>query len=190
MPPLDDVLQQARSGNPAAFAAIYKQHASSIFRYLRIRLANTATAEDFTSETFLRAWRKLPDFRPELGSFTGWLYTIANNLVRDHRKSSGYRCELLDGEHHDRPDPAQEVDLLALSRIEAGALRRYLGELSDLQRECLLLRFFAGLSVAEVATMMNKNTNSIRALQHRATRSLARLMAHELAACDMPLNIA
>ncbi|MGI6870627.1 RNA polymerase sigma factor [Amycolatopsis sp. 3B14] len=131
-------------------------NASSIFRYLRIRLANTATAEDFTSETFLRAWRKLPDFRPELGSFTGWLYTIANNLVRDHRKSSGYRRELLDGEHHDRPDPAQEVDLLALSRIEAGTLRRYLGELSDLQRECLLLRFFAGLSVAEVATMMNK----------------------------------
>lgn len=161
----------------AAFATIYRQHSVPIFRYLRMRVPSAAAAEDLTSEAFLRAWRKLPDFQPEIGSFTGWLYTIADNLARDYRKSARYRRELLDGEDHDGPVQAGGAEQLALARIEAAALRRSLGDLSEPQRQCLLLRFFAGLSVAEVAEVMNKNTNSVRALQHRAVRALATSMA-------------
>ncbi|MFJ4099323.1 RNA polymerase sigma factor [Amycolatopsis japonica] len=161
----------------AAFATIYRQHSVPIFRYLRMRVPSAAAAEDLTSEAFLRAWRKLPDFQPGAGSFTGWLYTIADNLARDYRKSARYRRELLDGEDHDGPDHLGGAEQLALARIEAAALRRSLADLSEPQRQCLLLRFFAGLTVAEVAEAMNKNPNSVRALQHRAVRALATSMA-------------
>ncbi|MEV0056523.1 sigma-70 family RNA polymerase sigma factor [Saccharopolyspora shandongensis] len=166
-----DLLVQARSGDQAAFATIYQEHAPPVFRYLRMRVPTAAVAEDLTSEAFLRAWRKLPDFRPDVGSFTGWLYTIADNLLRDHRKSARYRRELLDGKDHDGPDR------LALARIEAADRWLRLAELSEPQRECVLLRFLAGLSVAEVAESMNKNVNSVWALQHRAARALAASMA-------------
>ncbi|MGW7533937.1 RNA polymerase sigma factor [Amycolatopsis sp. NPDC054798] len=172
-----ELLGRARSGDQAAFAVIYQEHAPPVFRYLRMRVPTATVAEDLTSEAFLRAWRKLPDFRPDVGSFTGWLYTIADNLLRDHRKSARYRRELLDGKDHDGPDLRGGADRLALARIEAAALRRCLAGLSEPQRECLRLRFFAGLSVAEVAETMNKNPNSIRALQHRAVRTLATLLA-------------
>jgi RNA polymerase sigma-70 factor, ECF subfamily len=67
-----------------------------------------------------------------------------------------------------------------LSKVTRTALLQCVGQLGDDQRECIVLRFLQGLSVAETAKVMARNEGAVKALQHRAVRRLAALLPPEL----------
>jgi RNA polymerase sigma-70 factor (ECF subfamily) len=172
---LRDIVLRARAGESDAFAVLYDRYVDIVYRFVYYRVGTHALAEDLTSETFLRALRRMSVFTWQGKDFGAWLVTIARNLVLDHFKSSRHRLEIC------------TADLLEIDRWEEGPERAVLDsftyralfsavrELGSEQRECLVLRFLHGLSVAETAEIMGKNTGAIKALQYRATRSLARL---------------
>lgn len=159
-----------------AFGKLYERHADSVFRLLNAQLRVRAVAEDLASETFLRAWNNIARFQPQYGEFGGWIHVIARNLVRDHFKSSRYRWELLDGENYDAADLGRGPEALALRELEVAKLRRGIKQLTEDQRQCVMLRFVVGLTIAETAALMERNENSIKQLQHRGIRSLAKLI--------------
>ena len=105
---------------------------------------------------------------------SAWLYRIARNLVIDHQRR-GNRLKPLDEVEHTRHMSENPVEL-AEKRLDWEELRSALGELTDEQREVVVLKFVEDLQNQEVAAIVGKNEGSVKALQHRALRSLRRVL--------------
>ncbi|HEY0452216.1 sigma-70 family RNA polymerase sigma factor [Actinophytocola sp.] len=175
-----DLVHAAQEGDRSAFAELYDRYVDVVFRYVLFRVGDRELAEDVTSETFLRALRRITSVTYQGRDVGAWFVTIARNLVLDHVKSSRFRLEVATAE----VDDSRRVESGPEQQVLAGATRSALLEcvqqLGDDQRECIVLRFLQGLSVAETAAVMARNEGAVKALQHRAVRRLAQLLPPEL----------
>src|SRR5262249_45454597 len=77
-------------GDEAALSTLYRRHVGAIYRFILAQVREVQDAEDLTADPFARMLRGLAGFRGE-AAFRNWLYQIARNTVRNHRRSSGYR---------------------------------------------------------------------------------------------------
>ncbi|MFD3626729.1 ECF subfamily RNA polymerase sigma factor, BldN family [Streptomyces sp. NPDC058698] len=171
-----DLVERAQAGEAEAFGRLYDQYSDTVYRYIYYRVGGKATAEDLTSETFLRALRRIGTFTWQGRDFGAWLVTIARNLVADHFKSSRFRLEVTTGEMLDANEVERSPEDSVLESLSNAALIDAVRRLNPQQRECVTLRFLNGLSVAETARVMGKNEGAIKTLQYRAVRTLARLL--------------
>ncbi|MFI8102126.1 ECF subfamily RNA polymerase sigma factor, BldN family [Streptomyces sp. NPDC086023] len=171
-----DLVERAQNGEAEAFGRLYDQYSDTVYRYIYYRVGGKATAEDLTSETFLRALRRISTFTWQGRDFGAWLVTIARNLVADHFKSSRFRLEVTTGEMLDANEVERSPEDSVLESLSNAALLEAVRKLNPQQQECVTLRFLQGLSVAETARVMGKNEGAIKTLQYRAVRTLARLL--------------
>ncbi|WP_314171331.1 ECF subfamily RNA polymerase sigma factor, BldN family [Streptomyces winkii] len=174
-----DLVERAQSGDAEAFGRLYDQYSDTVYRYIYYRVGGKATAEDLTSETFLRALRRIGTFTWQGRDFGAWLVTIARNLVADHFKSSRFRLEVTTGEMLDANEVERSPEESVLESLSNAALLEAVRRLNPQQQECVTLRFLQGLSVAETARAMGKNEGAIKTLQYRAVRTLARLLPQD-----------
>ncbi|WP_330290285.1 ECF subfamily RNA polymerase sigma factor, BldN family [Streptomyces sp. NBC_00576] len=174
-----DLVERAQAGEADAFGRLYDQYSDTVYRYIYYRVGGKATAEDLTSETFLRALRRIGTFTWQGRDFGAWLVTIARNLVADHFKSSRFRLEVTTGEMLDANEVERSPEDSVLESLSNAALLDAVKRLNPQQQECVTLRFLQGLSVAETARVMGKNEGAIKTLQYRAVRTLARLLPED-----------
>ncbi|MGW3952541.1 ECF subfamily RNA polymerase sigma factor, BldN family [Streptomyces sp. NPDC004752] len=175
-----DLVERAQAGEAEAFGRLYDQYSDTVYRYIYYRVGGKATAEDLTSETFLRALRRISTFTWQGRDFGAWLVTIARNLVADHFKSSRFRLEVTTGEMLDANEVERSPEDSVLESLSNAALLDAVRRLNPQQQECVTLRFLQGLSVAETARVMGKNEGAIKTLQYRAVRTLARLLPDDV----------
>jgi RNA polymerase sigma-70 factor (ECF subfamily) len=169
----------AQGGDGEACAAIYVRYVDVVYRYVYYRVGSHHVAEDLTSETFVRALRRLDSYTWTGRDIAAWFVTIARNLVVDHVKSSRYRLEVTTGDMLDGDERAPSTESEVLERLRD---ERLLGAMRDLkpdQQECLSLRFLQGLSLAETAEVMGRSAGAVKQLQLRAVRSLHRALGGE-----------
>jgi len=172
------LVQRAQGGDAEAFGLLYDRYVDQVYRYIAYRVASTQVAEDLTSETFLRALRRIESFTWQGRDVGAWFVTIARNLVADHYKSGRYRLEMTTDDVAET-GAAQVIDGPERAVLEAmnnKVLLEAVKKLNAEQQECVVLRFLQGLSVAETAQVMGKNEGAIKALQYRAIRTLGRLL--------------
>ena len=174
------LVERAQAGETEAFGLIYDRYVDTVFRFVYFRVGNRQLAEDLTSDTFLRALKRIGSFTWQGRDLGAWLVTIARNLVADHFKSGRYRLEVttgdvLDADREDR-GPEGSPESAVVDHITNVALLTAVKQLNPEQQECIVLRFLQGFSVAETAQTMGKNEGAIKALQYRAVRALARLL--------------
>lgn len=174
------LVERAQAGEAEAFGLIYDRYVDTVFRFVYFRVGNRQLAEDLTSDTFLRALKRIGSFTWQGRDLGAWLVTIARNLVADHFKSGRYRLEVttgdvLDADREDR-GPEGSPEAAVVEHITNVALLTAVKQLNPEQQECIVLRFLQGFSVAETARAMGKNEGAIKALQYRAVRALARLL--------------
>ncbi len=174
------LVERAQAGEAEAFGLIYDRYLDTVFRFIYFRVGNRQLAEDLTSDTFLRALKRIGSFTWQGRDLGAWLVTIARNLVADHFKSGRYRLEVttgdvLDADREDR-GPEGSPEAAVVDHITNVALLTAVKQLNPEQQECIVLRFLQGFSVAETAQTMGKNEGAIKALQYRAVRALARLL--------------
>ncbi|MGN6162271.1 MAG: sigma-70 family RNA polymerase sigma factor [Marmoricola sp.] len=170
------LVELARSGDKSAFGELYDHYHAAVFRFLYYRVSSTTLAEDLTAETFFRALRGMSSFRWQGRDFGAWLMTIARNLAADHFKAGRTRLEQTteDTQTLDSTADGPEREVLALLTSEA--LRDALAKLPLEQRECVVMRFLEGLSIAETADIMGRSVGAIKQLQLRGIRNLAKLV--------------
>jgi RNA polymerase sigma-70 factor (ECF subfamily) len=172
------LVERAQAGDAEAFGELYDRYVDLVYRYIYYRVGTTQLAEDLTSETFLRALRRISTFTWQGRDVGAWFVTIARNLIADHYKSGRYRLEMTTDDIvesgsklvQDGPEGA------VLEAMQNKVLLEAVKQLNAEQQECIVLRFLQGLSVAETAQAMGKNDGAIKALQYRAIRSLGRLL--------------
>jgi RNA polymerase sigma-70 factor (ECF subfamily) len=173
--PDDDLVAAAKRGDPGAFEALYDAYAARVLGY--VRGLGVTDPEDTVSEVFVSVVRGLPRFRGTDNDFPAWLFTIAHRRAVDaHRRRTQRREESTDPttlpELEPTIDALDEVD----TRLSPSAATQALARLTTDQREVILLRVVADLSVAEAAAVLGKKPGAIKTLQRRALASLRRLL--------------
>jgi RNA polymerase sigma-70 factor (ECF subfamily) len=176
-PPLPEearLVEQAKSGDPEAFARLYDAYVERVSRYVYFRVADGCDMEDLVSQVFLKAWENLDRYKTGSSPFIAWLYTIARNLVIDHYRT---RKNILPLE--EAISLPSELDLPheeAQMHFDLEAMRDALQALSKDQQQALVLKYIAGLPNDSIAKIMNKQEGTIRGLQMRGLQTLARYM--------------
>jgi RNA polymerase sigma-70 factor (ECF subfamily) len=171
-----ELVAAAQQGDAEAYGDLYNRYRDVVFRFVLFRVGDRPLAEDLTSETFLRALRRLSSVSYQGRDVGAWFVTIARNLVLDHVKSSRYRLEVTTADMLDAAAYGYSPEIEVLEGAVAVELWRCVELLGRDQAECIDLRFRQGLSVAETAACMGRNEGAVKALQHRAVRRLAQLL--------------
>lgn len=166
-----ELVHKAKAGDQDAFTRLYDAYVSQVYRYIYYRVTDEQTAEDLTSQVFLRSWEHLARYRLD-GSFLAWLYTIARNAVIDRYRTRKEVVSLDDGLPLASEGPT--LDEQIETQFENRKLRNALQELTVDQQEVVTLKFIAGYSTDEIARKMGKRAGAVRALQMRALQALAR----------------
>jgi RNA polymerase sigma-70 factor (ECF subfamily) len=166
------LVELAQGGDREAFGQLYDAYVDTVHRYLFVRVGQRALAEDLTSETFVRALRRIDSFAWQGKDIAAWFITIARNLVADHVKSARFRFEVTTADMRDADvqvdGPAEEV----LARQRDERLVRAIRTLRPDQAECITLRFLQGLTLAETARVLGRSEGAVKQLQLRAIRAL------------------
>jgi RNA polymerase sigma-70 factor, ECF subfamily len=172
------LVELAQRGDAEAFGVLYERYVDTVYRYVYVRVGSQQLAEDITSETFLRALRRMDSFSWQGRDIAAWFVTIARNLITDNAKSARFRFEVSTADMLDadpRVEAAPEGEVLDRLRDE-----RLLGAVKNLkpeQAECVVLRFLQGLTLAETAKVLGKSEGAVKQLQLRAVRALHRELA-------------
>ncbi len=174
------LVRQAQDGDAEAFGRLYDHYVTMVHRYVYHRVGDRATAEDVTSETFVRALRRIDSLSFQGRDVGAWLVTIARNIIRDHVKSSRYRLEVTTADMRDADRATDGPEDAVVQLLANQELLACVQQLGSEQQECIVLRFMHGLSVSETAAIMGKKDGAIKALQHRAVRRLAGLLPEGL----------
>jgi len=170
------VLERAINADPVALGMLYDQYVDRIYSYIYHRVGQAEVAEDLTGQVFMRVLEAVRTGKPWRSSFSGWLYRIAHNQVIDYYRRNK-RATFVDVDEA-TPIASTEGDpvRLAESRLASQYLREALTEITEEQAQVITLRFLDDLSIAEVASIMDKTEGAIKALQYRAVLALRRVM--------------
>ena len=146
------------------FERLYAEEAAGLFSFLAYRTGDRALAEDLLADAFERALRGR--YNPRRGSAKTWLYSIALNALRDHLRRAA-----AEGRAYERVPNAPAGDPFA--DLEArDELTRGLARLSAQEREAISLRYGAGLTVPEMATVLGEPITTVEGRVYRALRRL------------------
>lgn len=174
------LVELARDGDAEAFGQLYDHYVSGVFRFIYYRVGSRQLAEDLTSETFVRGLKAIQRFTWQGKDFGAWLTTIARNLIADHFKSSRSRLEIVSDDIPEGRVPARSTEDDVLSLISNELLFDAVNSLPPEQRDCILMRFIQGMSIAETAAALKRSEGAIKQLQLRAVRSLAKRVPGDL----------
>ncbi len=174
------LVELARKGDTEAFGLLYDHYQGAVYRFLFYRTRSVALAEDLTSETFFRALRSMTGFRWQGKDFGAWLMTIARNLATDHFKAGRTRLELTTEDMGLHDDETEGPESAVLAGITNEILLDALAKLPGEQRDCVVMRFLQGMSIAETASVLGRSDGAVKQLQLRGIRNLAKLMPEGL----------
>jgi RNA polymerase sigma-70 factor (ECF subfamily) len=190
-----ELIERFKRGDRRAFEMLVVKYQRRIERLIARMVRDTALVEDIAQETFIRAYRALPQFRGESAFYT-WLYRIAVNSAKkalgdikrdpviteaafalsdDDDETSRFATELSDGE---TPE-----SLLASKEI-AATVNAAIGALSEDLRQAITLREIEGLSYEEIAEAMNCPIGTVRSRIFRAREAIAERLRPHIEAKD------
>ncbi len=174
------LIPACQRGDAGAVEGLYDLYADRIYHYVLARTGDVNAAEDLTADVFVRVIQHMHKFKLDAthpsASVSAWLYRIAANLVADYHRVRQRRPTVNIEDDvlltSTAPDPSQQAERRdALERL-SGALEK----LTEDQRLVVVCKFGEGMSNAQAAACLGKTEGAIEALQHRALRTLYRLI--------------
>lgn len=171
----DAVLIRRSLQEPEQFALVFDRHSDEIHRYVARRLGSEM-AEDVVAETFLTAFSKRARYDLDRPDARPWLYGIATNAVREHRRAEVRRNRMLARTR--TPGTVESFDERSAARVTAERLQprlaAILARLSAADRDLLLLIAWADLSYEEAAQALDVPVGTVRSRLHRIRKKVRR----------------
>lgn len=165
------------NGDPEAARALTARLAPRALGYATRLLGDRAEAEDVTQEAMLRLWRVARDWRSGEAQVSTWLYRVVTNLCTDLRRARVRRPGVA---LEEAPEVASTGPSAVSAMIEAdrmAALNAALAQLSERQRQAVVLRHIEGLPNPEIAAIMGLGVEAVESLTARGKRALAAILA-------------
>ena len=170
------LIEAARRLSERAWAEIYQRHAQQVYSYIYFRLGDQHVAEDLAADVFVKAIAGIKGYVYRGTPLLAWLYRIAHNVTVDYRKAQARRMQHRSDENaeevQERGDPLGELD-------ERSDMLNAIRALTEDQQQVIILRFYHGMSNAEVSRVMGKPEGAVKALQTRGLRSLRRVLSFD-----------
>jgi len=176
--PDDGLPEAAAEGDESAAATLYYRYADPVYRVCRRMIPDSQAAKDCAQETWIKIFKNIHRYQSGT-SFRAWAVTIAVHSAIDHcRKHSSHRMmDIRDHENHE----SFVQPLTPRSQMEEAELRQRVDQalrtLSLPQRTAFVLRHYEGLSLAEIAEVMNCSEGSVKTHVHRAVLALRQILA-------------
>ena len=166
------ILRESRV-RPERFAELFDAYHSEIYRYVASRLS-AGHADDLAAETFLVAFRGRARFEGTGGQVRAWLYGIATNLIRRHRRDEERKYRALG--RAAQPDPNHVDDDQILARVAAQGVQLELAAalraLKPADRDVLLLVALGELNYAQVALALDIPEGTVASRLNRARKAV------------------
>ena len=140
---------------------IYTEYSGKVMGYIRARIRSSADAEDIHSEVFEKILRKIEDFDETKASLNTWIFTITRNTVIDHFRRTKPTEELDENLSDDIGLDENLLNSETLSEL-AAALRK----LPEQMRDIIVLRYYDGKPLTEIAELMNLSYGAVK-LRHQ-----------------------
>jgi RNA polymerase sigma-70 factor, ECF subfamily len=173
----EELMMLYREGDASAFEVLYMRHKGPLYRFVLRQCSDRNTAE----ELFQEIWMNLIQGRERYevkAKFTSYLYTIARNRVIDYYRkqgNDGFDADPVDINSlsaRQTQEPEQQLEL----QRHTERLLSAIADLPALQREALLLREEAGMSLQEIATLTSVNTETVKSRLRYAVKKLHQVM--------------
>jgi len=170
----DRLLARIGRGDEDAMAAFYREHGRVVFAQILLMTGERALAEEITQDTMLAVWRGAGSFRGE-SSERSWVISIARRQARDRLR--GKRLAVVDAAVlADQPTSGPGPETTALDRAELAEVIDAIGALGPLHREVLGLAFGCGLTLPEVADVLDIPVGTVKSRLSAARPALARVL--------------
>jgi RNA polymerase sigma-70 factor, ECF subfamily len=178
---LETVLELARGHDPEAFAELYRRYARRVFGLCRYLLGSAETAEDATSEVFLKLQRSIGTYDGSV-PFPSWLLRVASNHCIDALRRKQRERRVLGEAEADNasievagpgPSPLSEI----ISAEQQAAIRQAITRLPENYRVPLVLRYYTDLGYDEIAKRLGLKRDHVAVLLFRAKRELRQVLA-------------
>lgn len=171
-------VRRVLAGDLDAFDDLYRIYAGPLLSFLATQVRRREDAEDLVGQVFLEAIRGIERFQGDAAAFRAWLFRIGRDRAVDLARRQSRRPEEPIEAAGDVPNERGTEDE-ALAAIERRAVRRAVMDLPEAQREVIALRLASGLSSGEIARVVGKDVNAVKALQHRALAGLAKALGKQ-----------
>lgn len=180
----DDDFEAARNGSAPALRALYQRYAPAVVGYLRSRGAREP--EDLTSEVFLGVLPRLSTFRGDEAAFRSFVFTVAHARLVDDLRRRSRAPDPVPWTSEEDPRTAPSAEEGALESVGTQRVLALLDQLVPDQRDVLLLRVVADLTVDQVADVLGKSSGAVKQLQRRGLLAVRRLVEAEGVTLDDP----
>ncbi|MEY4745052.1 MAG: hypothetical protein RL272_997 [Candidatus Parcubacteria bacterium] len=166
----EQLIGACQRGESDAFGRLYDAYVRRIYDFVYYRTHHKETAEDLTSDVFLKAFAKMDGFDAGKGTFAAWLYRIARNRVIDHYRASKRVDDIEDVWDLLRSgnDVARDAD----ARERLRETEAHMAALPAAQRDIVIMRAWDGLSYAEIAEITGKSESACKMSFSRAVAAL------------------
>jgi RNA polymerase sigma-70 factor, ECF subfamily len=175
--PESEIIEKAAAGDMRAFRSLVEKHQSFVLRLAYRFVRNTGDAEDITQDAFIRLWKNLPKYRPEI-KLTTWMYTIVTNLCLDYLRSPRFK--------NSRSTSTVEVEMKIASTSKSdqalvheelrNVILKLTEELTPKQKAAFVLRDLEELDVEEVCTILNESATKVKSNLYHARQRMSELI--------------
>lgn len=171
-----ELIKQAQQGNESSFTELYNHYFPKVYGFVIKRCGHQQTAEDITSQVFLKAFSKLPKFVYQGAPFGAWVFKIASNALTDYYRKASTNKERVVGNLPEHPEELSHVHEDMLSAESKEQVLQLVAKLGKKDQEIVHLKFFAELSVREISAILEVSPNAVSVRIFRAVKKLQKIM--------------
>jgi len=166
------------------FSKIYDQYINKIYRFILLRVNSQDAAEDLTSETFIRGWRRFEQLQSQIENIQAFLFQIARNLVVDYYRNKS-RTAVVSADSVSVIDPRPNLEEISQKKSDLDLIKAGLANLKEEYQEAVILHYIEDLSIAEIADITGKSEGAMRVTLHRGLKALQ----DEIQNCNKNANL-
>jgi len=163
-----DLIKSSQNGNREDFGKIYDIYFAKIYRFVYYRTSHKETAEDLTSDIFIKAFAALKTFDPEKGSFAAWIFRIARNKIIDFYRTKKTNQDISGLQLKSGENLAENFD----AKNSLQKVLKKLDSLTEEQKEIVVMRIWDDLPYKEISDILGRTEPSCRVLFCRAAAKL------------------
>ena len=184
-----ELIFEYKEGNKRSLETLIDRHLKSVYNFAFRMTGSAADADDVSQESFLKAWKNINKYNPEL-SFRTWLLSITRNASIDFlRKRKGINFseldQLSDGEDKKFEDTIVDSELLPDAVFERKEIetvaQRALESIPIPMKEVVLLHLAEGLTFEEIAKALKEPMNTVKSRYRRALESIRKFLTGDIA---------
>ena len=171
----EELMQRVANGDRHAFTTLVQVHQNSILNYIWRLMGDKTRAEDLSQDVFLRVWKSAPKYENR-AKFSTWIYRIATNLclnkMRTLKIKNMFLTPLPLKKHSQINTDSKTPENQLLKTEQTRRIFDILNTLPSAQRIAVTLKFYQGLSYAEISQILDRSIPAVDALLVRAKKNI------------------